>query len=123
VRYFHAFGIIAALALSDVATAAADNSTVTAPSAEDLKSEAWIAIGESRFIKTCAYCHGTKGQAGKTAAFSSRKNWDPQTIFDVISEGRTNGSNVMPSWKGSIPDEDIWKIVAYIKSLSAPNSK
>ncbi len=25
----------------------------------------------------------------------------------------------MPSWKEAIPAEEIWKIVAYIKSLSA----
>lgn len=29
----------------------------------------------------------------------------------------------MPSWKGSIPDDEIWKMVAYIKSLAAVNAK
>lgn len=93
------------------------------PSPEDLKRTDWIEAGRDRFVKSCAFCHGTKGESGKTAAFSTRQNWDPEVIFGVISEGRTNGSNVMPSWKGSIPDEQIWKIVAYIKSLSASESK
>ncbi len=93
------------------------------PSAEDLKRQDWIDAGRDRFVKSCAFCHGIKGEAGKTAAFSTRRNWDPEVIFGVISEGRTNGSNVMPSWKGSIPDEQIWKIVAYIKSLSESENK
>mgnify|MGYP002081335383 CR=1 FL=1 len=120
-KYLHALAIITALSFAG--TAAAEPSAPPAPSAEDLKRDDWIEAGKSRFIKTCAYCHGTKGEAGKTAAFSTRENWDPQIIFDTISEGRTNGSNVMPSWKGSIPDDEIWKMVAYIKSLAAPAAK
>ncbi|HLG87356.1 MAG TPA: cytochrome c [Alphaproteobacteria bacterium] len=37
-------------------------------------------------------------------------------IFASIYQGRPNG---MPSWAGKIPDEQIWQIAAYVKSLSS----
>jgi len=40
---------------------------------------------------------------------------DPQNIHDTIVEGRPNG---MPSYGGHIPDDQIWKIAAYVRSLS-----
>ncbi|WP_162888578.1 cytochrome c [Dechloromonas sp. HYN0024] len=85
----------------------------------DLEQESIIQEGKSRFIQTCAYCHGQEGEAGKTRPFKTHTNWDPQAIFDTISNGRQRGGNIMPTWKDSIPPEEIWKIVAYIKSLSA----
>lgn len=88
------------------------------PSAAELTSPDWILEGKKKFVQTCAYCHGVEGQAGKTRSFKTREGWDPQVIHDTISDGRVNGPNVMPSWKGSIPDAVVWKIVAYIKSLS-----
>jgi len=94
-------------------------SVMAAPSADALRNPEWIAAGKNKFVHTCAYCHGTQGEAGKTRSFTSRRGWDPQVIHDTIINGRVNGPNVMPSWKGSIPDEMVWKIVAYIKSLSA----
>lgn len=87
----------------------------------DLSRPEWIAEGKKQFVQTCAYCHGQEGEAGKVRPFRTHTNWDPKEIFNTISEGRRRGGNVMPTWKGAIPAEDIWKIVAYIKSLSAPN--
>ncbi|HTL30651.1 MAG TPA: c-type cytochrome [Tepidisphaeraceae bacterium] len=40
---------------------------------------------------------------------------DPQNIRSVILEGRPNG---MPSFRGKIPDHQVWEIVAYVRSLS-----
>jgi len=40
---------------------------------------------------------------------------DPQTIFATIMEGRPNG---MPSFRGRIPEEQAWQIVAYVRSMS-----
>lgn len=87
----------------------------------DLSRQEWIADGKKQFIQTCSYCHGQEGEAGKVRPFRTHTNWDPKDIFNTISEGRRRGGNVMPTWKEAIPAEDIWKIVAYIKSLSAPN--
>ena len=39
----------------------------------------------------------------------------PQNIFMTIVEGRPNG---MPSFRGKIPDQQVWELVAYVRSLS-----
>ena len=36
-------------------------------------------------------------------------------VFQSIYEGRPDG---MPSWGGRISDEDIWRLVTYIRTLS-----
>jgi cytochrome c oxidase cbb3-type subunit III len=39
---------------------------------------------------------------------------EPGNIFSTIVEGRPNG---MPSWRGKIPEYQIWQIVTYVESL------
>ena len=39
-------------------------------------------------------------------------------IFSSIAEGRAHG---MPAWGTRIPDQQIWQLVAYIRSLRTPN--
>lgn len=68
----------------------------------------------------CSGCHG--GHAGGGMGPSLRDvTWlygsrDDQ-IFDSITQGRAHG---MPSWGTKIPEEQIWKLVAYIKSMRTP---
>ena len=40
-------------------------------------------------------------------------------IYDTIARGRPNG---MPSWQGKLPENEIWEIAAYVRSLSAPEA-
>jgi len=40
---------------------------------------------------------------------------EPDQIFATIIQGRPNG---MPSFRGKIPDYQVWQIVAYVRSLS-----
>jgi cytochrome c oxidase cbb3-type subunit 3 len=69
----------------------------------------------------CAGCHG--GHAGGGMGPSLRDEvWiygsrDDQ-IFDSIAQGRSNG---MPAWGTKIPEDQIWQLVAYIKSMRTPN--
>lgn len=49
----------------------------------------------------------------KTWIYGSR---DDQ-IFDSIAEGRSKG---MPAWGSKIPADQIWQLVAYIKSMRTP---
>ncbi len=79
-----------------------------------------VALQEGRKLfnwYNCSGCHG--GHAGGGMGPSLRdKVWlfgdrDDQ-IFDSIAEGRGEG---MPSWGTKIPEEQIWKLVAYIKSM------
>jgi cytochrome c oxidase cbb3-type subunit 3 len=38
-------------------------------------------------------------------------------IFNSIYQGRPNG---MPTWGGKIPDDQIWRIATYVRSMSLP---
>jgi cytochrome c oxidase cbb3-type subunit 3 len=40
---------------------------------------------------------------------------NPENIYDTIIEGRPNG---MPSFRAKIPDDQVWKLAAYVRSLS-----
>jgi cytochrome c oxidase cbb3-type subunit 3 len=39
----------------------------------------------------------------------------PEQVFATIVEGRPNG---MPSFRGKIPDYQVWALVAYVRSMS-----
>ncbi|MGE3228797.1 MAG: cytochrome c [Hyphomicrobium sp.] len=106
-------------ATADAPAAQAAAAAANAPSPEQLRNASWIADGRLRFVQTCAYCHGTRGEGGKNKPFEERTGWDPHEIFNVISNGRIRGANAMPSWKESFSEREIWQLVAYVKSLSA----
>jgi cytochrome c oxidase cbb3-type subunit 3 len=40
---------------------------------------------------------------------------DPANIFETIVEGRPNG---MPSFRYKIPDNQVWQLTAYVRSMS-----
>jgi cytochrome c oxidase cbb3-type subunit 3 len=40
---------------------------------------------------------------------------DPANIYATIVEGRPNG---MPSFRYKIPDNQVWELTAYVRSLS-----
>ena len=40
---------------------------------------------------------------------------EPENIFETIVEGRPNG---MPSFRGKIPTDQVWQLVAYVRSMS-----
>lgn len=42
-----------------------------------------------------------------------------EQIHQTLVEGRPNG---MPSWGGKIPDEQLWQIAAYVRSMSLPET-
>jgi len=78
--------------------------------------------GRETFVRfNCSGCHG--GRAGGGMGPSLRDvDWiygstDAQ-IFDSIAEGRAHG---MPAWGTKLPEDQVWKLVAYIKSLRTPD--
>jgi cytochrome c oxidase cbb3-type subunit III len=42
-----------------------------------------------------------------------------EQIHQTLVEGRPNG---MPTWAGVIPDEQLWQISAYVRSMSLPET-
>src|SRR3954470_20145218 len=70
----------------------------------------------------CVGCHA-HGGGGMGPALMDNK-WiygsTPQQIFASIVEGRPNG---MPAWRGRLTDDQIWKLAAYVRTLSRQPSK
>jgi cytochrome c oxidase cbb3-type subunit III len=81
-----------------------------------------IASGRQLFVgMNCAGCHSSYG--GGAIGPSLRDSlWiygsEDAQIFSTIAEGRPNG---MPAWGGRLPDDVIWRLVAYIKTLGTPD--
>ena len=82
-----------------------------------------VAIVEGRRLFVwfnCAGCHGGRGGGGMGPSLRD-VDWmygsDDAHIFDSIAEGRAHG---MPAWGTRIPEDQIWKLVAYIKSMRTP---
>ena len=44
----------------------------------------------------------------------------PEQIYSTIVEGRPNG---MPAWRNKLTEDQIWKLAAYVRSLSGQPSK
>lgn len=78
------------------------------------------AIGEGERLYmwySCGGCHGALGGGGMGPPLRD-EDWiyggDAISIFESIMEGRPEG---MPTWQGKIPNDQAWKIVAYIQTL------
>ena len=77
-----------------------------------------LSQGKELFSKmNCVGCH-SHGGGGMGPALMDAK-WiygsKPEQIFATIIEGRPNG---MPSFRGKLPDYQVWQLVAYVRSLS-----
>jgi cytochrome c oxidase cbb3-type subunit 3 len=69
----------------------------------------------------CSGCHSSGGGGmgpdlmDDVWIYGSRLEQIHQTLVD----GRPNG---MPAWGGKVPDEQLWKLAAYVRSLSLPQT-
>jgi cytochrome c oxidase cbb3-type subunit III len=76
------------------------------------------AAGRRLFVwYNCYGCHGGHGGGGMGPSLRD-KVWlyggrDDQ-IFDSIAQGRPKG---MPAWGTRIPQDQIWQLIAYIRSM------
>jgi cytochrome c oxidase cbb3-type subunit 3 len=70
----------------------------------------------------CVGCH-SHGGGGMGPPLMDEK-WiygsRPEQIFSTIVEGRPNG---MPSFRGKIPDYQVWELAAYVRSMAGLVSK
>jgi cytochrome c oxidase cbb3-type subunit 3 len=88
-------------------------------------NNAWeIAQGKRLYQQmNCAGCHGLGGGGGIGPPLMDEK-WiygsDPSNIFQTIVEGRPTG---MPSWRNRFGNDQVWQIVAYVRSLSGLQRK
>ena len=75
--------------------------------------------GAKLFIAyNCMDCHGAEGSGAMGPSLQDNR-WhfggSVGEVFQSIYEGRPDG---MPSWGGRIADADIWRLVAYVRTLS-----
>ena len=83
----------------------------------NLKAPAMIAGGRALFNRRCAgQCHGIDGQEGfQGPTLLGKAYLDPPYVFATLIAGRPGSA--MPSWKGRLPDDELWKIIAFVSSL------
>lgn len=90
-------------------------------------STASITAGAAAYKKYCAFCHGAdaKGNGPLAPKDSNPPDLTDATwtlastdgeIYKVIADGAGPNSK-MVGFKGKIPDQDLWNIVNYMRSL------
>ena len=77
-----------------------------------------IKEGGALFVSyNCMDCHGADGSGAMGPSLADGR-WhfggSAGEVFQSIYEGRPEG---MPAWGGRIPDDQIWRLVAYVQSL------
>jgi cytochrome c oxidase cbb3-type subunit III len=65
----------------------------------------------------CSGCHAHGGGAIGPPLMDDQWIYgsEPENIFATIIQGRPNG---MPAFRGRIPDQQVWQLVAYVRSMS-----
>ena len=93
--------------------------------------------GKAKYDANCVGCHGNTGKGdGPAAAALNPKPQDyndgkimnalsDKYLFDIIKEGggSLKKSAMMPAFNKKLTDQDIWDMVAYIRSLAKPPYK
>lgn len=106
--------------------------------------QATIMLGERVYQSNCATCHGNEGEGepnwqspredGSYPApphDSSGHTWhhSDEVLLDIIRRGgqaaygREGFRSRMPAWADELSDEEIWAVLAYIKTLWGPEER
>jgi cytochrome c oxidase cbb3-type subunit 3 len=80
---------------------------------------AWAAAEGKRLWTwfNCSGCHASGGGGMGPPLMDEQwtYGWDPVSIYATILEGRPNG---MPAFRGKLTEQQVWQLVAYVRSLS-----
>jgi cytochrome c oxidase cbb3-type subunit 3 len=82
-----------------------------------------IAEGQQLYSQmNCVGCHSHGGGGMGPALMDDEWRYGGRVdqIAATITEGRPNG---MPAWRGKLTDDQIWKLAAYVRTLSGQPSK
>jgi mono/diheme cytochrome c family protein len=93
--------------------------------------------GKTKYDANCMGCHGATGKGDGPAAaalnpkpqdHTDGKTMNPLTdkyLFDIIKQGgkAVQKAALMPAANKKLTDQDIWDMVAYIRSLASPPYK
>ena len=91
------------------------------PPAANIYEESAYSVSEGKKLFNafnCGGCH-SPGGGGNIGPPLIDSDWiygsEPANVYATIVEGRPNG---MPSFRGKIPEAQVWQIVAYVRSMS-----
>jgi len=95
-------------------------STSLLPTEANPHEENAVAVAEGKRLYrwyNCNGCHATGGGSLGPALMDDKWLYghQPQQIVATILQGRPNG---MPAFAGRIPEDQVWKIAAYVRSMS-----
>lgn len=94
------------------------------PRGRQVGANAWHVSQGQQLYKwfNCTGCHANGGGSIGPALMDGewRYGGSIEQIHASIVQGRPNG---MPSFSGKIPDEQIWEIAAYVRTMSGNASK
>jgi cytochrome c oxidase cbb3-type subunit III len=93
---------------------------VVSPAARNPHEENAYAVAQGKRLYrwyNCNGCHAGGGGGMGPALMDARWLYghEPEQIAASILQGRPNG---MPSFAGRIPEDQVWQITAYIRSMS-----
>jgi cytochrome c oxidase cbb3-type subunit III len=78
-----------------------------------------VVAGRKLFATSCSGCHGANGEGGRgpnlTSGRAVRRSND-RALFSSIRSG-VPGTDMPPT---NLPDDQIWRMVSFIRDLSAP---
>jgi mono/diheme cytochrome c family protein len=83
-----------------------------------------IARGRQLFAKDCAVCHGAEGKGDGVAALPlrpddlSRIARPPIFPDGVVAYRIINGVKLMPAFKTTLSESEIWDLLNFIRSLA-----
>lgn len=82
-----------------------------------------VAAGRNLFVANCSHCHGENAE-GKGSRPSLRSEHIRSATDGDLAWLLKNGEiyKGMPSW-ASLPEQQRWQIIAYIRSLNTPASE
>jgi mono/diheme cytochrome c family protein len=77
-----------------------------------------VRVGSQLYLSyNCVDCHGMDGSGAMGPSLADgrwRYGGTPAEVFESIYQGRPEG---MPAWGRRISDADVWRLVAYVRSL------
>ncbi|HEX3179636.1 MAG TPA: c-type cytochrome [Methylomirabilota bacterium] len=80
---------------------------------------AWAVSEGKRLFQAynCNGCHANGGGGMGPPLMDAKWLYgsEPENVYATIVEGRPNG---MPAFGGKIPDQQLWELVAYVRSMS-----
>src|SRR5216117_1430165 len=88
-----------------------------------------VAHGKELFLRYCSGCHGEDGRGEAKTFRPNVGNLSVKELMDQLSDeylfaaiqkgGAAVGKNAaMPAWSTRLGDDEIWDIVAFVRTLS-----